>query len=212
MAKLSRLRGRTLLPLLLSICWAACARPSGNDEGGTQASQQIPFREAASTTVSSTREGSLAVPEPGANLATGVPFHDSENLPAGTLLTVRLKNQISADGLTSSSTFTAVVEDPVVIDGKMVVPRGATVIGRIESARSSGEKQGYVRLALNSLDVGGRDLPVSTSSLFARGKIGVSLASGSDGRTIVRLEQGRRLTFRLTEPVFISSQMASSRQ
>jgi hypothetical protein len=197
--------------LLLSICWVACARPTGNEESGTQVSQPVPFRDAGSTTLSSTQEGSLAVPEPGVNPATGVPFHDSENLPAGTLLTVRLKNQISSDVLTPGSIFTAVVDDPVVIDGKTLVPRGAMVIGRIESARSSGEKQGYVRLALNSLDFGGRDLTVNTSSLFARGKTGASLASGNNGPTVVHLEPGRRLTFRLTEPVYVASQMASSR-
>jgi hypothetical protein len=61
--------------------------------------------------------------------------------------------------------------------------------------------RGYVRLKLASVHIGSLDVPVQTASLFAR----QSPLSGGSSRTI-RVEQGRRLTFALAEPVFIASQ------
>ena len=82
---------------------------------------------------------------------TGLPFHDSQNLPAGTLLTVRLKYLIAAQNPAANGTFEALVDEAVVVEGNRLVPRGAVVEGRVESARASDVRRngGYVRLALN---------------------------------------------------------------
>lgn len=121
------------------------------------------------------------------------------------MLTVRLRDPIYSGSSAASSTFAAVVDDPVVVEGETLVPRGARVVGRVESARPSTVKrnQGYVRLSLNEVDIAGRDLPIRTSSLFARGRTGAPQARDASG--VVGLEQGRRLTFRLTEPVYMAS-------
>jgi hypothetical protein len=137
---------------------------------------------------------------------TGLPFRDDDSLPAGTLLTVRLKSAVAADSPGASGTFEAVMEDPVVIEGTALVPRGAGVEGRIESSRVSNLKQnrGYLRLTLDSIDVGGKDLPVQTSSLFVRG----TTPDSSAKVIVINLEKGRRLTFRLAEPVYVTGQQA----
>jgi len=60
-------------------------------------------------------------------------------------------------------------------------------------------------LTLNSLDIGGRDFAIQTSSLFVRGDASVApAAGGTHAAEIVHLAGGRRLTFRLTEPVLIA--------
>ena len=56
---------------------------------------------------------------------TSLPFHDSNSLPAGTLLTVRLKNPISAEIPDANLAFEAVVDEPVAVEGNQLVPRGA---------------------------------------------------------------------------------------
>jgi hypothetical protein len=72
------------------------------------------------------------------------------------------------------------------------------VSGRIESeglqAGRAGRTPGagYFGLTLSSITVGGREITVQTSSLFARGAV---QAAG------VAVQKGRRLTFRLTAPV-----------
>jgi hypothetical protein len=130
-------------------------------------------------------------------------------LPVGTLLTVRLKNPISADNPGPSATFEAVLDEPVVIEGNALVARGANVAGRVEAARVSKVKgnRAYLRLTLNSIDVAGKDLPVQTSSLFARG----TAPDGDVSARVITLEKGRRLTFRLAEPVFVANQEALNR-
>lgn len=174
----------------------SCSRPNGMapDAGMTQTAQQAPFHENidpdnSSAGLSSTSWGNAAQTE------NSLPFHDSQNLPAGTLLTVRLKSPISAESSTTNS-FAAIVDEPVVIEGNTLIPRGAAVSGRVESVRTSKVKpdRGYVRLALQSVRVGGVDLPVQTASLFAR-QAPVEVSS------LVRLEKGRRLTFRFTQSV-----------
>jgi hypothetical protein len=125
----------------------------------------------------------------------------------GTLLTVRLKSPINSDFPKNSAAFVALVDEPVVVEGATLVPRGASVAGRIEAARSSTmtHNRGYVRLTLDLVDIAGRELPIRTASLFARG----NPESPANGPQIVSLEQGRRLTFRLTEPVYLASQSSN---
>ena len=70
--------------------------------------------------------------------------------------------------------------------------------------------RGYVRLVLDSIHVAGLDVQVKTSSLFVRGKAGQTqtlrseVSQGEASTTVMRLEKGRRLIFRLTEPVYVA--------
>ena len=194
--------------LLLSLCWVGCSRP-GNNQGTADAGEhQVPFREAGqSETADLSPTVSSAVVQNGPYADIGVPFRDPHSLPVGTLLTVRLKDPISSDRSGSSTIFTAVVDEPIVIEGETMVPRGSSVTGRVESAHPSmvNRSQGYVRLSLDAVDVDGRDMPIRTSSLFARGRM--DEPQTPDAEAVVGVEQGRRLTFRLTEPVFMVSKV-----
>ena len=208
------LTGRTIGVLLLfALTWTGCSRPAGvrSADGGAAAGQpQSPLPEGGSAKAVSHPEATPVAD--GTGLATDVPFHDPQSLPAGTLLTVRLKTPVSSDSPGASRTFKAVVDEPVVVEGTTLVPRGANVAGRIESARSSTMKQnrGYVRLTLDLVAVQGQDLPVRTTSLFARGASG-SPRAGQATRP-VSLEEGRRLTFRLSDPVYVVSQSSVPRR
>jgi hypothetical protein len=244
-----------LLGMLLAVlCAAGCDRPADSQSDAAAQSGQppVPFHDGKATTSSpqnlpatagtgSNPPSKLAanqIPNQAPNSETGLPFHDSANLPAGTLLTVRLKNSISAENPGANGIFEAVVDDPVVIEGNRLVPRGATVVGRVESARASRVKRnrGYIRLALDSIHFAGVSLPIQTSSLFVRGSAGdaqVSTRQGAQGEVVrgevsessagwsapsqgkappgeaspvmIRLEKGRRLTFRLTESAYVAA-------
>jgi hypothetical protein len=199
--------------MLLALLWGlGCARPTGlqTDEGSAHADQhQLPFHDDELTPVAHPDAGPAVPGNPGA----GLPFHDSQNLPAGTLLTVRLKHPISAQNPATSGTFEALVDEAVVVEGNRLVPQGAVVEGRVESARASDVRRngGYVRLALDSLHLAGGKLPIRTSSLFVRGNAasgplpqGETPPSGPIA-TVVHIEKGRRLTFRLTEPAYVAA-------
>lgn len=198
--------------LIFGLLWltllvgAGCSRPSGwrSDEAAAQAEHPVPFRDDKRTAPPADPGAAPSTQQDPKKSSTELPFHEPKNLPAGTMLTVRLKSLLSAQNPEGNDPFEALVDKAVVIDGNTLVPRGAPVVGRVESARSSHIKRnrGYVRLVLDSIHVAGLDLPVQTASLFARE------APQDSPVTTVRLEKGRRLTFRLTEPLYISSQRA----
>ena len=199
---------------MLAVLWTAgCARPDGpqSDDAALHAEQHpVPFHEETTT---SPQGSSAATQENGRSSESGLPFHESQNLPAGTLLTVRLKAPIAAENPGVNGTFEAVVDEAVVIEGNKLVPRGATVAGRVESARVSNVKRdhGYVRLALDSIKMGDVRLPIQTSSLFVRGNASDrqvargEMASNESSAVVIRLEKGRRLTFRLAEPAYVAA-------
>lgn len=209
------LLGPMLLPLLLAV---SCERPLAlrTADSAPADEHQVPFH--AAPTTSDTSAGSSAQEGP----ETGLPFQEARNLPAGTLLTVRLKYPISTGNPGAKQTFEAVMDEPVVIEGNRLVPRGTSVEGRVESAQSSNVRRdhGYIRLALDSIHLTGANLPVQTSSLFVKGNAAASLAPqgeepkhAQDGEIqstqsqagVIRLEKGRRLTFRLTEPAYVAT-------
>lgn len=179
-------------------------RPSSTDQ------HPVPFRDGqpqkkADTTVTA---GKSTNPE------AVLPFHDAESLPAGTLLTVRLKAPISAANPGVNAPFDAIMDQAVVIEGSRLIPRGTTVSGRVESAKASDLKRdrGFVRLTLDAIHLSGTDLPIQTSSLFVRGNAAASDAGGDDSAqpaVVVRLEKGRRLTFRLSESVYVAASQHS---
>jgi hypothetical protein len=205
MRQLPATRSLTLGAILLALFGTVgCAPPDGlpSTDGTPQTEQhKVPFHDAD---VKSPSPNSVPAQVNGPKPEMDLPFQDPQSLPAGTLLTVRTKSSISAENPDANETFVAMVDQPVVIDGNQLVPLGAMVSGRVESARASNLKRnrGYVRLTLESIQLAGSDVPVQTSSLFVRGRAGPTQASESP---VVRLERGRRLVFRLTEPVDVAT-------
>lgn len=179
---------------------AACSRPSPDVAGdGTAQAGATPFEtHGASTSEAAAPSGPVS---PGA-----LPFQNAQALPTGTLLTVELKSPLVADA-GSRGAFEAVLDEAVILDGNVVIPRGAEVSGRIELVRISEVRpdRGFVRLVLVSVRVDDHLVPVQTASLFAR-----QLAQSKGDAEEIRLEKGRRLTFRLTEQVFLSKQPAKA--
>lgn len=134
-----------------------------------------------------------------------LPFHEAQTLPAGTLLTVRLKDEVSVGEPGDLESFEGTLDEPVVVNGKALLPRDTAVSGRLESFRTSRLKpvRRYVRLALESVQVSGFDVPLQTASLYVRLP---QVKGGSDHP--VRLQKHHLLTFRLSEPTFLAAQRA----
>ena len=221
MSRFHRPRGLTLCLVLLPFVWeAGCSRPAGLNSSNSSApagQHPVPFQDAASA---ATGDPSTIHSSTGQSLATkaeaDLPFRDLPSLPAGSLLTVRLKNAVTAENPDSSGAFEAIVDEPVTIEGKAVVPRGATVTGRAAFARTSsdpvaslqatGKRSSYMRVTLDSIDLDGRDLRIQTSSLLVRALVRANGQHGEMSPQLVILEKGRRLSFWLTEPVYLALQ------
>jgi hypothetical protein len=94
------------------------------------------------------------------------------SVPPGTAVTVRLQTPVSSVSSRLGETFDAVLDEPLVVDGRTVVPRGAAVRGKVTMARHSGHLRhpGELGLTLVSVSVQGKEIPLKTSYVFAKGK------------------------------------------
>ena len=182
----------------------SCSRPVGvpTVEGSTQ-SDQAPFRDDGTRSGNPSLADFSSARDGNPNAGNSVPFHDLRGIPVGTILIIRLKDLVSADTVVANNSFQAVVDEPVLGQGETLIPRGAIVTGHVESVGTSSVKpnRGYLRLVLATVHVGALDVPVQTASLFVRQAPGNGVSASK-----VQLEKGRRLTFRLTEPLYASTQ------
>jgi hypothetical protein len=197
---------------------AACSRsaPIQSAEASTTATgESLPFHPEAAN-VSNVSED----PNAGSvDSASGrVPFHahsPGRVLPAGTLLTVQLEKTIWGARIHAGDGFEATLASPITSSAGKLFARGVQVGGRVESVRPGAanagtQSSGYFELTLNSIAADGRQIPVQTSSLFAKASpmpIRPSSFESSPqlAATDLRLKKGRRLTFRLTAPITIEA-------
>jgi hypothetical protein len=92
-------------------------------------------------------------------------------LPANTAVYVRLQEPLSSSNAQSGQVFTAVLDEPLVINEKTIAPKGAPVMGKVVAARESGHlhNAGYLRITLASITVNGKGMPVRTNTMFVSG-------------------------------------------
>jgi hypothetical protein len=92
-------------------------------------------------------------------------------IPSGTAITVRLQSTVSSATSHAGDEFEATLDEPIVIDGKTVAAEGSQVMGRVLAARHSGRLRhpGYLRIALTSLTLNGKAVPVRSSSVMVAG-------------------------------------------
>lgn len=104
--------------------------------------------------------------------AATLPRHrDATTVPTGTAIHVTLDQAIASDQNRPGDHFRATVSEPVVIDGKTVIPQGAYVEGLVVDAQHSGRLKGRARLqlALETVNVNGQNYDVRTSSSWRSG-------------------------------------------
>jgi hypothetical protein len=102
-----------------------------------------------------------------------LPFTETKPLivPANTAIYVRLQQSISSTTAQPGQQFSAVLDEPLVVDGQTLAPGGTAVTGRVVSARESGHlhNSGYLRITLTSMTVNGKSVPLQTNSVFVSG-------------------------------------------
>jgi hypothetical protein len=108
-------------------------------------------------------------------------------LPAGTVVTVRLSSAVGSKISASGHHFSATVARPVQVDGKVVLPAGAEVLGKVVEAVPQGRFKGaaVLWLVLESVNVNGDSYDVQTSSvsrsLKGKGKRTATFIGGGAG-------------------------------
>jgi len=114
-----------------------------------------------------------APPAPAAAPATPPPpAKVMVSVPAGTLINVRLTSAIDVDVSKAGQTFKAIVDDPVMLNGSIVIPRGANATLQAVSVEQSGKAKGSdkISLKMNTIGFGGLVYQVATSYVESKGK------------------------------------------
>lgn len=206
---MSSKRNRIVILLTLSL-FCACGRPPADNAANPDA-QKLPFdRQPPSTGVS-----------PSQSL-----LPSTTKLPEGTPIPIRLESALSSASSHAGDTFSTTVDEPVVVDGRTLLARGTPATGRVleakaaaisrasspqsslETSLESSLEPGYLRVVLVSLNVGGRQVMIETSSIFAKGgpredrkpAAGADSGASQKDKNIV-LGSDRRLSFRLAQTV-----------
>jgi len=108
-------------------------------------------------------------------------------LPEGTVLTVRLNEKVSSKDNSSGDRFSATVEQPVEVDGKVVVPKGSTATGTVTDAKALGKIKGgaTLRLVLDSVTIKDAKYDIQTTavarSMKGKGKRTAEFGGGGAG-------------------------------
>lgn len=102
-----------------------------------------------------------------------VPFSNtgSATIAKGTSIYVRLQQSISSATAEPGQSFSAVLDEPLIVDGRIVAHEGAAAGGRVVAVRKSRHlhDSGYLRVALFFLTIDDKIVPIETSSVFVEG-------------------------------------------
>jgi hypothetical protein len=96
----------------------------------------------------------------------------SVTIPAGTRISVRTIDSIDSTRNRVGYRFQASVEEPLTVDGNVVVPKGADVYGRLEESKETGTFTGRseLRIELTGIVVHGQTVPLVTGEYEVSGK------------------------------------------
>jgi hypothetical protein len=105
-------------------------------------------------------------------------------VPAGTLLHVRLVDSLDVDAARTGVTYKTLLDDPVMIGGSVVVPRGSVVTVQAVKVEQAGKMKGADKITLKAktLAFGGRTYDIVTTAVEHKG--------GGEGRKTSRKMAG----------------------
>lgn len=94
-------------------------------------------------------------------------------VPKGTVLAVMLDEALGSKLSSTGQSFSATLNEPVVVDGNTVIPVGAAARGTVVDAKPLGRFKGgaLLEIRLTSIKVNGAEQPIETSAV-SRGKKG----------------------------------------
>ena len=107
-------------------------------------------------------------PAPRSTLAASVPpprAASGVTIPAGTVVTVRMIDSIDSDVTGEGERFRASIDDPLVVDNQVVIPRNADATVQVVRVEQSGKISGSDEISLKLFDitVDGRSYEIATN-------------------------------------------------
>jgi len=145
------MKSRVLILVLSgSVCLAACG--TSPKPGGTASDQSA--------------QSPAAATQPPASQPTPPPEPPKPVvIPAGTVIDVVLDQALGSKSSKTGDAFSATVEEPVSIDGKVAVPKTSPVKGTVVEAKAKGKVKGEacLKLALTRITIKGNSYSIETT-------------------------------------------------
>jgi hypothetical protein len=108
-------------------------------------------------------------------------------IPEGTAISIRMGESVSSKSSSAGQGFSATVAEPVVVDGKTVIEKGAAAHGTVVDAKAMGHFKGgaLLEVRLDSVTIHGKETPIQTTmvarSLKGKGKRSAGFIGGGAG-------------------------------
>lgn len=127
--------------------------------------RQILKAEPAAPVVTAAPAAPVVTAAPAAPVVASAPATGSE-IPSGTNITIRMIDDVDSKVASVGQTFRASVDEPVTVDGRVLVPRGADVATKLVELKEPGKLAGggQLTLDLSSITVNGKQIDVSTTA------------------------------------------------
>ena len=128
-------------------------------------------------------ESNVFRPDPAEPVALP-PSRVSGQLPAGANLVVRMIDGVDSEKNSVGQTFAASLDEPVMLNGQVLIPRGADVTVKLVDAKDSGKLTGRSELTLDlvSVRINGQMVDINTQT--------VSRESSSRGQRTAKVAGG----------------------
>ena len=114
-------------------------------------------------------------PAPAASRATSAPAPRAASgvtIPAGTVVTVRMIDAIDSDVTGEGERFRASIDDPIVVDNQVVIPRNSDATVQVVRVEQSGRISGSDEVSLKLFDITVNGRPYEIASNYAEVKTG----------------------------------------
>jgi hypothetical protein len=122
-------------------------------------------------------------------------------IPAGSVLVVRTLHGISSIDAPGTR-FPAELAKDVVVNGKVVLPVGTKVSGKIATSKRTHTSSQRLSVDITDVQVGGRSLPIKTAGAIGLEQSDLKTRRGvSVSKYSYQVPSGRRIDFQLAQPL-----------
>lgn len=104
--------------------------------------------------------------------SASAPVPRRTEVPAGTALVIRMMDDVDSSRDKAGQTFRASIDEPVIVDGRTMIPKGADVVAKLVEDKQAGRLTGRAELTLDlqSVTVDGKAVEVVTGEVVQRGE------------------------------------------
>jgi hypothetical protein len=156
------------LILSAGVLLPGCSRSDNRQQPGGSASTPVGYAPASTALATTPPAASASAPaEPAPAESEPAAVNATVSIPRGTPIHVRLDETVDTHRNRPGDVVHATLSQPLVVDGRTVVPAGARFTGHITMADASGRMKGraHIGVAMDSFHLHGRQYRIATTTV-----------------------------------------------